>query len=250
VDSVSAQLSTKRKCFKADWNVKACRAEGKTGYAKSINAYLDTLQQKVFEAKRRLIELDQEVTAASIKDLMLGKTNHQRYMLMEQFKHHNEQMKALVGKDYTASTLERYETSYKHTLHFLESKYKVSDLEITILDYDFITEYEFWLKTVRKCAHNTTMKYLSNFKKVVNPCVKSGKLLRDPFLGFTMTKKEVERAALTEDQLKRIAQEKFSAGRLSLVRDIFLFCCFTGLAYVDVKKLKQTEIITGVDDSL
>jgi hypothetical protein len=119
VDSVSAEFSTKRKCFKANWNVSAGRAEGKTDYARSINSYLDTLQQKVFEAKRQLIELDQEITPARIKDLMLGKkiNNQQRYMLMEQFKQHNEQMKALVGSDYSVSTLERYETSYKHTLN-------------------------------------------------------------------------------------------------------------------------------------
>ena len=93
VDSAIVQLSTKRKCFKQQWNVKAGRAEGKTEYAKSINTYLDTLQQKVFEAKRRLIEVDEEVTPAKIKHLMLGgKFNKEKYMLMEQFKIHNEQM--------------------------------------------------------------------------------------------------------------------------------------------------------------
>jgi hypothetical protein len=166
VDSTNAELSTKRKCFTKFWNTKAGRAEGKTDYARSINTYLDTLQQKVFEAKRQLIELDQEVTPMRIKDLMLGKKiNQERHMLMEQFKLHNEQMKALVGKDYSASTLERYETSYKHTLNFLELKYKVSDIDIAKLNYDFISNYEFWLKTVRNCDHNTTIKYLSNFKK-------------------------------------------------------------------------------------
>ncbi len=251
VDSTSAEISTKRKCFTKYWNAKAGRAEGKTDYAKSINSYLDTLQQKVFEAKRQLIELDQEVTPTRIKDVMLGKKiNQQRYMVMEQFKQHNEQMKALVGKDYAASTLERYETSYKHTLNFIESKYKVSDIDITKLDYDFIYNYEFWLKTVRKCDHNTTIKYLSNFKKIVNHCVRSGKLQRDPFLGFSMAKKEVERDVLTEDQLKRIAQEDFKAERLVLVRDIFLFCCYTGLAYADIQKLKQTEIVKGNDGGL
>jgi integrase len=252
VDSVGTEMSTKRKCFTKFWNAKAGRAEGKTDYARSINTYLDTLQQKVFEAKRQLIELDQEVTPVRIKDVMLGKkiNNLQRYMLMEQFKHHNEQMKALVGKDYSASTLERYETSRKHTLHFLESKYKISDIEITKLDYDFISNYEFWLKTVRNCDHNTTIKYLSNFKKIVNHCVRSGKLTRDPFLGFSMSKKEVERDVLTEDQLKRIAQESFKSERLALVRDIFLFCCYTGLAYADIHKLKQTEIIKGNDGDL
>jgi len=147
VDSNFVDLSTKRKCFTQAWNAKAGRAEGKTDYAKSINTYLDTLQQKVFEAKRRLIEVDEEVTPAKIKDLMLGrKVQKEKYMLMEQFKLHNEQMKALVGSDFAPATLERYETSYKHTLHFLQSKYKVPDIDVEKLDYDFISGYEFWLK--------------------------------------------------------------------------------------------------------
>ena len=251
IDSDYAELSTKRKCFKSSWNVKAGRAEGKTDYAKSINTYLDTLQQKVFEGKRRLIEVDEEVTPAKVKHLMLGgKANKEKYMLMEQFKIHNEQMQALIGRDYAESTLDRYETSYRHTLQFLQDKYKVSDIDIEKLNYDFITNYEFWLKTVRKCDHNTTMKYLANFKKIVIRCVKSGKLARDPFVGFVMSKKEVEREVLNDDQLRRIAQENFSAERMAIVRDIFLFCCFTGLAYADIKKLKQTEIIKGNDGGL
>jgi site-specific recombinase XerD len=251
VDSDYAELSTKRKCFKSSWNVKAGRAEGKTEYAKSINTYLDTLQQKVFEAKRRLIEVDEEVTPAKIKHLMLGgKFTKEKYMLMEQFKIHNEQMQALIGKDYAKGTLDRYEIAYRHTLQFLESKYKVSDIDIEKLNYDFITNYEFWLKTVRKCDHNTTMKYLANFKKIVIRCVKSGKLVRDPFVGFVMSKKEVERDVLNEAQLRRIAQESFSAERMALVRDIFLFCCFTGLAYADTKKLKQIDIVKGSDGGL
>lgn len=74
VDSSSTELSTKRKCFKESWNVQAGRVHGKTDYAKSINTYLDTLQQKVFEAKRKLIELDIEITPQGIKDLMFGKS--------------------------------------------------------------------------------------------------------------------------------------------------------------------------------
>ena len=140
-----------------------------------------------------------------------------------------------------------FETTLKHTQSFLEAKYRITDIEIKKLDFEFISEYEFWLKSVRRCDHNITMKYLSNFKKIVNRCVRSGKLLRDPFVGYAMTKREVERTALTELQLKAIAEKKFSIERLSLVRDIFLFSCFTGLAYVDVKKLRKQEIMEGTD---
>ena len=110
-----------------------------------------------------------------------------------------------------------------------------------------MADYEFWLKSERRCCHNTTVKYLSNFKKIVNRCVRSGKLQRDPFLGFNLAKKEVERQALSEMQLKRISVKQFTVERLSIVRDIFLFCCFTGLAYADVQKLERSEIVEGFD---
>jgi len=91
------------------------------------------------------------------------------------------------------------------------------------------------------------MKYLANFKKVVLICIKNGWLLKDPFIGFKLTKREVERPFLTESELQDITNKEFATERLSLVRDIFLFSCFTGLAYSDVKKLKRTEVAVGVD---
>ena len=82
-------------------------------------------------------------------------------------------MAELVGREYAPGTLERYNTSYKHTISFLEWKYEITDLDITLLNFEFITEYEFWLKRVRKCDHNSTMKYLSNFRKIVNICLET-----------------------------------------------------------------------------
>ncbi len=251
VDSDSIHISTKRKCFKAQWNVKSGRAEGRTDYARSINSYLDTLQQKVFEAKRKLIELDIEVTPQAIKDLMLGENiNKQKHMLIELFKRHNEQVKALIGKEYAQGTYQIFNRTLNHTVDFLIHYLKVSDIDINKLNYDFIAEYEFWFKSFRKCDHNTTMKYLSSFKKIIVHCVKSGKLQRDPFLGFNMSRREVEKQALTEFQLQIIARQSFGPPRLTLVRDIFLFCCFTGLAYADVQKLKRSEIIEGSNSEL
>ncbi len=94
------------------------------------------------------------------------------------------------------------------------------------------------------------MKYLSNFRKIVNKCIRNGWLMRDPFVGFNMAKREVDRTALTELELKAIAQKSFAIRRLEVVRDIFLFSCYSGLAYADVEKLKRSEITTGVDGML
>lgn len=120
-------------------------------------------------------------------------------------------------------------------------------MDIEELDYAFMSEYEFWLKSVRKCDHNTAMKYLANFKKIVIRCIKNGWLQRDPFIAFKLTKREVERIALTESEIEKITNEVFQMEGTSIVRDIFLFCCYTGLAYADVEKLKKTDIVIGND---
>jgi len=241
------EISTKRKCHPRDWNVSAGRLNGKSEIAKSFNAYLNTLQQKVFEAKRKLIETDKELTAENIKNLLLGKDTRKRYMVLEVFQYHNDQMAELVNQEYAPGTLDRYKTSYKHTQAFLKWKYKIADVDIDKLNYEFISEYEFWLKSVRKCGHNTTMKYLANFKKIVLRCLKNGWLQKDPFLGFNMAKREVERTALTEYELEKLSNIKFSIERLEIVKNIFLFSCYSGLAYADVLKLKRSEIAAGID---
>lgn len=247
IDGDYCEISTKRKCAPDKWNTDAGRMIGKGDVVKSFNAYLDTLQQKVFEAKRKLIETDKTLSPENIKNLLLQKSDQPKYMLMEIFKNHNNQMAALVGREYAPGTLQRYETSLRHTQSFLKWKYKVADFEISKLDFEFISDYEFWLKSIRKCDHNTTIKYLSNFKKIVNRCLRNGWLQKDPFLRFSMRKREVERTALTEFELEALRMKKFDIERLAIVRDVFLFSCMTGLAYADVQKLKRSEIRIGVD---
>ena len=185
VNGTIAEVSTKRKCDPLKWNAAAGRAEGKTEFAKSINGYLEVIQRKVYELRKQLVESDQAVTAENLKTLLQDREiQKHKYMLMEVFKHHNDQMAALVGREYAPGTLDRYKTSYKHTQSFLQWKYKLADIDITKLNFEFISEYEFWLKSIRKCDHNTTMKYLANFKKIVIRCLKNGWLQKDPFIGF------------------------------------------------------------------
>jgi site-specific recombinase XerD len=248
VDKISREISTKRKWDPAKWNADAGRAEGKTENVRSLNSYHDLLQRKVYEARQQLLHHGHPVTAENIKTVFHGQEiQTHKYMLMEVFKKHNDQMAELVGQEYAPGTLERFQTAYRHTLTFLQWKYKVDDIDINKLDYEFISEYEFWIKSVRKCNHNSTIKYLSNFRKVINRCVRHGWLVKDPFANFKMTMREVERIALTETELQTLIAQQFPTDRLRVVRDIFLFSCYTGLAYADVKKLKRSKIIIGVD---
>ena len=119
-------------------------------------------------------------------------------------------------------------------------------MDIKRLDYEFVSQYEFWLKTFRNCNHNTTIKYIANFRKIVNRCIRIGWIEKDPFVLFRMTKKEVIPEFLTEHQIQKIALKRFASERINQLRDIFLFCCYTGLAFADVKKLKVSEIGIGI----
>lgn len=168
-------------------------------------------------------------------------------MLLEVFQNHNDQITALKHIEYSLGTIERYETALEHTRSFIKWKYSLEDVDIKSLCFDFVSGMEFWLKSVRKCNHNSTIKYISILRKIVNICIKSGWLQKDPFFGFKMTKREVIREYLNEDELKAISQKTFCTERLTQVRDIFLFCCYTGLANIDAFQLTPKEITKGVD---
>ncbi|WAC12951.1 site-specific integrase [Dyadobacter pollutisoli] len=168
-------------------------------------------------------------------------------MILEIFKEHNDEMQALIGKDFARSTYNRYEAAFRNVKEFLFFKYKVSDVSLDKLDYSLISAYAFYLKGKRNISHNTTMKYLVYFKKIVLICVKSGWIVRDPFFAFSMAKQEVDRRPLDDTELGAIVEKKFPNERLRKVRDIFVFCCYTGLSYVDVQKLKRSELIDGID---
>ena len=247
VDAARTELSVNREFDPMRWNKKAGRASGNKEDAKALNAYLDMMQVKVYEAHRELINAQEEVTAEKLKNKLLGIQIQKPRMILESFAEHNQQMEKLVARNaYAKGTQTRFETIYRHTERFIKSKFGVDDIPITNLDYGFITDFEFYLKS-QVCAHNTAMKYLGGFKKIVLNCVRRNWLPRDPFLGYKLSKREVEKDFLMDDELQRITEKQFGTERLSLVRDIFIFSCYTGLAYADVKKLKRSEINTGID---
>ncbi|MFV5701756.1 tyrosine-type recombinase/integrase [Flavobacterium sp. XS2P12] len=135
----------------------------------------------------------------------------------------------------------------KHTIEFLQWKYSVSDIDIKHIDHSFITEYEFYLRSVRKCANNTAVKYIKNFKKIIKICISNGWLDKDPFADYKSKIREVERDYLTQEEVQDIYSKVFATERLNQVKDIFVFSCFTGLTYIDVKNLTVSNISMGID---
>jgi site-specific recombinase XerD len=246
VNGTRSEMSVGRQCEPANWNSAACRKIGMKADVREFNAYLDAIQAKVYEVHRGLIDKGEQITAEHVRDVLTGVTGRPK-MILEIFQDHNKKIKELIGKGFAHSTVTKYNTCYDHTAEFIKAQFGKNDLEIQKLNYEFISDYEFWLKSKKSCAHNTVMKYLTNFKKIVMICVKNGWLTQDPFSNYRMSRQNVNRSALTEIELEGIAQKDFETERLNQIRDVFLFCCFTGLAYIDVYQLRRQDIVDGVN---
>lgn len=240
------EFSIKRSVDPEKWISNVGVAKGTTEEIKNLNAYLNTVKLKLFEHYRQLLEAGKSITPESIRNAYFGITEKSKTIL-DVFGYHNSQVKALLNKEFSFGTYERYCTALSHTKEFIQWKYSVSDLEVKRISYEFITEFEYYLKTVRKCSHNTAIKYITNFKKIIRICIGNGWLDKDPFTNYKITLKEVEREYLTQEEIQAIADKEFATSRLEQVRDIFLFCCFTGLAYSDTKKLSKDHLLIGID---
>jgi site-specific recombinase XerD len=240
------EQSTNRFVEISKWSTEGNKMKGTSEEARLINNHLDLLKNQIRDAEMELIHKKTPVTIETIKSKLLGIDERAR-MLVPIFQDHNNKIKELVGKEYAPGTLERYTTSLKHTIEFMQWKYNISDIDITKIDHAFVTDYEFWLRSVRNCANNTAVKYLKNFNKIIKLCLANDWLDKNPFANYKSKVKEVERVYLTEEEIQSIIEKDFKTERLSLVRDIFLFSCFTGLAYIDVKNLTKSHISYGID---
>jgi site-specific recombinase XerD len=246
VNAKRFEFSTNKSINPDKWSSEGSKVKGTSEEARTINSHLDYLKNQILQAEKKLIKKDISVSSENLKNELFGLTETKR-MLVPIFQDHNNKIKELVGKEYAPGTLERYTTSLKHTIEFMQWKYNVSDIDITKIDHAFITDYEFWLRSVRNCANNTAVKYLKNFNKIIKLCLANDWLDKNPFANYKSKVKEVERVYLTEDEIQSILNKDFKTERLSLVRDIFLFSCFTGLAYIDVKNLTKSHISYGID---
>lgn len=246
VNGDRTEFSTKKFIDPSRWLSESAKMKGTTEEARSINSYLDIMKSKVLDIQMELIHKNQELSIDNFKEKLFGSEEKQR-MLVPIFQDHNNKIKELIGKEYASGTLERYTTSLKHTVEFLQWKYNVSDIEITKINHAFISDYEFYLRSVRNCANNTAVKYIKNFSKIIKICLANDWLDKNPFANYKSKVKEVERVYLTEEEMQSIIEKDLKTERLSLVRDIFLFSCFTGLAYIDVKNLTKSHISIGID---
>jgi len=249
VDGQRAEASTGKTCDPSRWNTQAGRAIGTKEDVRSLNAYLDTLQAKAQEFHRWMTANDEMITAESIKSRFIGKIERSR-TLVTVFEDHNQKMRSLVGQEFEKSMLQRYETALMHTKDFMQWQYNVSDIPITKINFAFLNDFEYYLRSVRKCANNSAIKYIKNLGKIVRICLGNGWLTVDPYLNYKPRTQKIHRQVLDRNELDRLVNKEIPNIRVRTVRDIFVFSCYTGLAYVDVRKLKRSELVKGIDNKM
>jgi site-specific recombinase XerD len=246
VDGQRFEFSSKKFIEKSKWSPELSKMKGSSEEARTINNYLDLMKSKVFDIQMELIHKNEELSLENFKSRILG-THQRERMIIPIYQNHNDKIEELIGNGYAYGTLERFKISLKHLQEFILWKYNIDDISINKIDYAFVTEFEFYLRSVKKCNNNTAVKYVRNFRKIIKICLDNDWLDKNPCSRYEGKMKEVERDFLTEEELSRIYTKKFSSERLTLVKDIFIFSCYTGLAYVDVKGLKKDHIGIGID---
>jgi len=246
VNGKRSLISVNRKILMDKWNNDAGKVNGTTVEIRELNRYLESIKHNIYKIQRKLQDQNRPITSQLIKDIYLGKEENQK-MLLKIFQDHNDQVDRLIGKDFAPGTAERYKTARKHVESYIKLQYNTDDIPVKDVDHQFITGFEYYLKTERKCSHNTAIKYITNFKKIIRIAFANDWIQKDPFFNWKAKLKIVDREFLTQEEIQQMVEKKLHAGRLDQVKDIFIFCCFTGLAYADVKKLSIDDVVLGID---
>ncbi|AOW16882.1 recombinase [Polaribacter vadi] len=249
VNGKRSELSISKKVDVNKWVATAGKLRGGSAEAQQLNRYIDDISNKIHKIHQKLVEENKKITALKIREIFCGKDENQK-MLLVIFQDHNNQVERLVGKDFAPGTLERYKTAKKHLEAFIKLEYKLEDINIKDVNHKFIRGFEYYLKTERNCSHNTAIKYITNFKKIIRIAYANDWISKDPFYNWKARLKTVDREFLSKEEIQKLVEKSFSIKRLEQVKDIFLFSCFTGLAYSDVKKLSKNDLVIGIDGDI
>jgi len=221
----------------------------KSKEGKELNTLVESVKLRLRNIRAELLERGKECNPEIIKNIYFGIEDKPKG-LIEFFNEHNERCQKLVNIDFAPGTVERYFTCCKHLKNFIQLNFKKEDLPIKDVNQKFIQDLEYYFKTERKCNHNSTTKYLKNFKKIIRLAIAQDIITVDPFRNIKFRLEDVDMAYLNEEELDTIRNKKFFADRMRAVRDVYVFCCFTGLAFSDVKTLCPEDIQTDGDGSM
>lgn len=231
------------------WDVNAMKAIGRSAKILEFNKRLEDMRVVLKEHYYDILNRHGYVTAEMVKNAFTGVTAKEE-SLVPLYLQHLEDTKKLVGLSKADPTYRKYERMYRRVVEFMKKKYNITDIPLREIKLSFITDLEFFLRTEYSYSQNTVYKCMKFFKQVINKGIRAGLIFVDPFNGYKISTERVDRGFLTEDELTKMMSKEFGSKRLEQVRDIFIFACFTGLAYIDLANLRVYNIQKMFDGRL
>jgi site-specific recombinase XerD len=248
VDGKRVDISVKRNIEEANWNGRKGMAKGSREEIRALNNFLEQIRANIVTHYQEMLIQRKLVTAEALKNQFLG-NDKKEHTLCKLADYHNTATKNSLAW----GTLKNYGTTQKYIAMFLKQKYGTSDIYLSELTYKFIVDFDFFLRAYTPTDHhkplsnNGVMKHIERFRKMINMAVRMQWLESDPFAAFKQKYEKVDRGFLTQEELAKIEGRQFEIVRLQWVRDLFVFSCYTGLAYIDVMQLTSANITVGID---
>ncbi|WP_298417814.1 site-specific integrase [uncultured Kordia sp.] len=230
-----------------DWKSKLQKGSPPNKNNNYINTQLSLIKQQINQAFLFLQVNNEQFDAEDIYLQLKGITRKKDKTILEVFQAHNDKVEKLIGKEYVLPTLWKYKQAKALLKDFISFHYKKNDFQFKDLEISFIKEYEFYLKTEKKLAQSSTYKAIQRFKRIVKIGLSEGYLDKDPFVMYTCKNPKTQIVYLDSNELAKLEEHSFAQTRLKQVRDMFIFCCYTGLAYAEMSALSSEHVIDGFD---
>lgn len=251
VNGTRVENNIRKSIDPALWSQAKETARGKSRRACDLNTYIEEARIKLYQIFCELEQQNRPVTAHLLQELFFGQEKPEEVRtLLGTMQEHNDQCRALVGTDYALITVRRYESCRRYLAELIRQRYGKEDLPLAEVNGELVRAFAFYLKTEKGCQQNTVVRYMKCLKKITNLARANDWMAKDPFLGIRFHEKEVVREFLTMDELQTIYRKEFPLERLTLVRDVFIFAAFTGLAFIDVQQLAPEHIVRDNNGNL
>ncbi|WP_162611652.1 site-specific integrase [Alistipes sp. An116] len=251
VNGTRVENNIRKSIDPALWSQAKETARGKSRRACDLNTYIEEARIKLYQIFCELEQQNRPVTAHLLQELFFGQEKPEEVRtLLETMQEHNDQCRALVGTDYALITVRRYESCRRYLAELIRQRYGKEDLPLAEVNGELVRAFAFYLNTEKGCQQNTVIRYMKCLKKITNLARANDWMAKAPFLGIRFHEKEVVREFLTMDELQTIYRKEFPLERLTLVRDVFIFAAFTGLAFIDVQQLAPEHIVRDNNGNL
>jgi site-specific recombinase XerD len=249
VNGIAVESQIKRSISPNLWGQATESSKGRDRKSAELNEYIRMLKLKALTTHREL-ELSGKLFSARLIMNKLYSAEDDKRTLLSIFRKHNEDCRKLIGIDYVEITIRRFDNCCKYLGVLIQKKFGKADINLNEIDGELIRDFEIYLKIERCCQQNTVIRYMKCFKKIINFAIANEWMTKNPFAGIRFQAKEGIKEVLTKEEIERIMAKQFDMERLEYVRDVFLFCCFSGLAYVDVNNLKAEHITKDNDGDM